>query len=137
MHSILCLLHIHLVIAQSPLQLLFLKPRPRPWQRQWQPRGQTGRDWCFLVASLWQILNRSNILFAQLKLVTIKASVQSSLFCLHLVLIYVDNDARNVAMVCFLSVHMWNTDSHTVMHTDHLKLLLLLLLFPILARELQ
>ena len=58
-------------------------------------------------------MNRYNILFAQLELVTTKPSVQT-LFSLHLVLIYVDNDAKNVAMVCFRSVDMWNRDSHTV-----------------------
>ena len=73
----------------------------------------------------WQVFNRENIFFVLVKLVTTKPSVQN-LFCLHLVktfLIYVDNDAENIAMVFVRSVDlMWNRDSHTLKHTDHLKL---------------
>ena len=46
-------------------------------------------------------------------------------FCLQSLqtfLIYVDSDAKNVAMVCVRSVDRWNRDSRTVMHIDHRKL---------------
>ena len=79
--------------------------------------SQTHR--CILVLFLWQVLNQWNILFTQLKLVTTKRSVQNSLFLLHLVmtlLIYVDNDAKNVTVVCFHPVYMWNSYSHSCAH---------------------
>ena len=76
----------------------------------------------YIGAFLWQVVNRSNILFAQLKLVTTKPSVQNLFFffCLHSVktlLIFVDNDAMTVAMVCVRSVDMWNRDTHTQSRT--------------------
>ena len=75
----------------------------------------------YTAAFLWQGWNRDNILYAQLKLITAKPSVQNSLFYLHLVktfLIYVDNDAENVA-IFFVFVLFFSLCRHVGWGFEH------------------
>ena len=74
----------------------------------------------------WSIVTK---LFAQLRLLRVKDERSELLVCLHSVLIYDDSDARNVPMGCFRSVDTWYRDSHTVMHTDHLNFVVVVVLW--------
>ena len=80
--------------------------------------------WCFLAASLESIkyfVHKTQTVYDKNECLELVLSA--------LVFHLVNNNAKNVAMVCFRSVYMWNRDSHTVMHTDHLNFVVVVVLW--------